>query len=140
MPVLERTERLPLTVDRKVLHSIVLADNPDDALKILLKHEVDVAVSILDNLDPLTAAFLVFRMQTKHYGGGSIMSQDKRRLSGKILERGRELQIRGMNGLCYARDQVYRNMGYEPLPLPIPEREEPYEPSGPDMARLQRNR
>ena len=112
MPILERIDRLPMSVSSDVLSNINLAESPGDAASIVLQYDVNEAVSIIDNLDPLTAAFVVFQLQGVRRNNGSREMKKRKELADAILARGRELQIRGMNGLCYARDQVFRETGY----------------------------
>ena len=108
MPIPERAERLPLTVDREVLDLITRADTPNAAAEMVLSYDVEVAVAIIDNLDPLTAAFVVSVLRT--WAKSDVFETPVR--AGQIIVLGSGLQIRGMNGLCYARDQVYRETGY----------------------------
>ncbi|MDB5254616.1 MAG: hypothetical protein JWL80_682 [Parcubacteria group bacterium] len=112
MTILERTERLPLKVPRNVLTRITQCDDPETAAKRVLDFQVEDAVSILDNLDPLTAAFIVAYFTQFRVNNGSTALRMRKYKIDRILHRGRELQIRGMNGLCFARDQIFRETGY----------------------------
>lgn len=109
----EREERLPLLVLREILNTIRSAESPKDAAAIVMLHSVETAVGIIDNLDPLTAAFIVLELRRQSaLGGGYSEIRERRNHAKKILARGKELNIRGMMGLCHARDQVYRETGY----------------------------
>lgn len=106
----ERHERLPLVVDQGVLQKICMADNPLDAAVIVAQYPYDQAVGIIDNLDPLTAAFVV--MLFKKISEDSSSSLCSKEYADSLLLNAYELKIRGTLGLCHARDQVYRETGF----------------------------
>lgn len=108
----ERTDRLPLTVDKGVFRRILAADTVEAAASIVASFPRDVAVSIIDNLDPLTAAFLVTVFRCRVHGGFSSPSICTTAYAESLCSRAKELRIRGTQGLCHARDQVYRDTGF----------------------------
>ena len=106
-----RTDRLPLTIDPEVLIRITQAKSPVAAVGVFESYSVDVAVSIIDNLDLLTAAliFATLRLQVLYGDVLKYCNVEKARL---IVEKGDKLRIRGSMGLIHARDQVFRETGY----------------------------
>lgn len=108
----ERHKRLPLTVDQSVLQKIRMADSPKDAATIVAEYPYDEAVSIIDNLDPLTAAFMIAMFQNRSTGDLFSASICPKEYADSLLLNAYELQIRGTLGLCHARDQVYRETGF----------------------------
>lgn len=106
----ERTERLALPqVAEKILKQICLAEDPVKAADLVAGFEVEAAVSLVDNLDQLTAAIVVTVFRFRTLGGSSGYEY---RFAKNFVKRAEELQIRGTAGLCYARDLVFRETGY----------------------------
>ncbi len=92
MDAYERSDRLPLTVDREVLLEVVRA------------RTLESAVAIVGNLDPLSAAFIVSHLRFLAEKGDN---------NAKVLVALCDnLHIRGTLGLIYARDKVYHETGY----------------------------
>ena len=109
----ERTNRLPLAIGSEVLNKITAAESLKEAGDIVMAHDVEQAVSIIDNLDPLTAAFVLIEVsRLSSLEDCSTVIRNRMKHAKKILARARELKTRGINGLCYARDQVFRETGY----------------------------
>lgn len=106
----ERSKRLLLTVDKSVMQSIRAAESPMDVVSIIAKYPFQDAVCIIDNLDPLTAAFVITMFREQERGSAFVACNEKYAKS--LLAKASRLRIRGTLGLCYARDQVYRETGY----------------------------
>jgi hypothetical protein len=108
----ERPNRLALVVKGRdvndLLSEIRNAYDPANAADIIANYDIEEAVAIIDNLDQLTAAFMmtVFRFRIQAESGF------KYRYAKELVERADELHIRGTAGLCYARDIVYRETGF----------------------------
>jgi len=100
----ERAERLPLLADKSVLGKILEAKTPIAAVDIISGFPCDVALSVIDNLDELTAAFVVamFRLNA--------LRDDLYAL--ELVPQIEAQKVRGSRGLVYARDKVYRETGY----------------------------
>ena len=113
----ERTERLPLPkVEhwKQIKKNICSAASSAVAAFIIAKvvdyneENVEPVMAMIDNLDPLTAAFILteFRIQEKTAVGYEF------RFAQRVVARAVELKIRGSAGLCFARDVVYRETGF----------------------------
>lgn len=100
----ERLERLPLNVGTGVLSEITKAVTIQHAISILVCYGTEDALAIIDNLDQLTAAFILSYIRFQARNGDNDAK--------KFVARADELHIRGSRGLVYARDKVYRETGF----------------------------
>lgn len=111
----ERADRLPLTAKcKKVLKDVLAAESPTAAANIiaLAMHPLEETLSIIDNLDPLTAAFVIatFRGKADDHPDPSLVCSKTWAM--ELITKADKLRIRGTLGFCHARDQVYRETGY----------------------------
>jgi hypothetical protein len=76
---------------------------PVEIITILKGFSAEEAVSIIDDLDELNAAFAIAQLRISARFGESWACD--------VIARADQLQICGTRGLCHARDEVYRQIG-----------------------------
>lgn len=109
----ERADRLPLTAKcKKVLKDVLRAESPTAAANIIAtsKHPVEEVLGIIDNLDQLTAAFVIAVFRERADGQHPFLACSKA-WAMELTTKADALRIRGTLGFCYARDKVYRETG-----------------------------
>lgn len=112
---IERADRLPLTAKcEKVLKDVLAAESPTAAANIIAtpRRPVEEVLSIIDNLDPLTAAFVIAVFRERADGHLHPSLACSKAWAMELITKADRLCIRGTFGFCYARDQVYRETGY----------------------------
>ena len=111
----ERADRLPLTAKcKKVLKDVLAAKSPTAAANIIAtpKRPLEETLGIIDNLDPLTAAFVIAVFRERADGHLHHSLACSKAWAMELITKADKLQIRGTLGFCYARDQVYDETGY----------------------------
>ncbi len=106
-----RPDRLPLPVNRGKLHEVRLLKNDYLLASTVVSHPVDVAVAIIDNLDPLSAAIVFDRVLLQSERKDPRHCNCTQYHAEQIVRKARALEIQGSLGLCYARDLVYNRTG-----------------------------
>jgi hypothetical protein len=112
---IERAERLPLTVKcEKALKDVRAAKSPTAAANIIAtpKRPLEETLGIIDNLDPLTAAFVIAVFRERADGHLHHPLACSKAWAMELITKADRLQIRGTLGLCHARDQVYQETGF----------------------------
>lgn len=105
-----RSKRLVCPVGKQELREIEDSDHPQQAASIVAGHSIEDAVRIIDNLDPLVAAFVIAMFKLRAQGGTTWATCSKT-YARKVVARANVRRIRGTLGLCYARDEVYHKTG-----------------------------
>lgn len=109
----ERADRLPLAAQHEhILKKVREAKSLTAAASIVATHPLETALSIIDNLDPLTATFVIEAFHERARGRLYPALACRETWARELIVKADELRIRGTLGFCHARDQVYRETGY----------------------------
>ncbi|GEM_PF-1446487 len=102
-------EKLKKLVTKEEIERTQSFDTPQMATERILCMTPPKACALIDCLDPLTAAFVivVIRELAHDYSSGVLPNIT----SNAILDRAEKLDIKGLKGLCHARDEVYKKTG-----------------------------
>lgn len=100
-------------IEEQIAREVRAQKTPKEAAELVAQYPQNRALEIIKALDPLTAAFVFveFRRRSKT-NGGSHKAYLKKKYANELLQRAEELKINGIQGLCAARDQIYRETGY----------------------------
>lgn len=112
---IERADRLPLAAQHEhILRKVRVAQSPTAAANIIAtpKRPLEEALAIIDNLDQLTAAFVIMAFRERADGHLHLSLACSKAWAMELITKADKLQIRGTLGLCHAREQVYRETGY----------------------------
>jgi|SRR5579872_227404 len=90
-------------ITQELVDKVQKVKEPMDAVKIVCSYTVVEACALLDSLIPLFSALIlvVINMNSRN---GDIKAQ-------QIIKRAKKLQIRGIKGVCHARNQFFEETG-----------------------------